>query len=115
VLIDDLKDRGLLESTLIMVLSEFGRTPKINQDVGRDHYADAWSVVMAGAKVRGGTVYGKTDAYGKTVVDGQMNASDLAATLYAAVGIDPRGEYQVGLRPVPRSKEDATVNEDILQ
>ena len=114
VLLTDLKDRGLLDSTLVLVLSEFGRTPEINKDVGRDHFAAAWSMAMAGAGVRGGTVYGKTDADGKAVTDGQANASDLAATVYAAAGLDPRGEYQAGLRPVPRSKEDAKVIREVL-
>jgi len=114
VLLDDLRDRGLLESTLVMVLSEFGRTPVINQDVGRDHFADAWSVALAGGLVRGGAVYGKTDADGKTVTDGEANASDLAATVYAAAGIDPRAEYHAGLRPVPLAKEDARVIEEVL-
>ena len=71
-------------------------------------------MAMAGAGVRGGCVHGKTDADGKTVVDGQANASDLAATIYKAAGLDPRGEYQVGLRPVPRSKEDAKVIKEVL-
>ena len=114
VLLDDLADRGLLDCTTVLVLSEFGRTPAINKDVGRDHFAAAWSAALAGAGVRGGCVYGKTDADGKTVADGQVNASDLAATVYQATGIDPRGEYQSGLRPVPRSKEDARVVEEVL-
>ncbi|WP_020468650.1 DUF1501 domain-containing protein [Zavarzinella formosa] len=115
VLIDDLAARGLLESTLVMVLSEFGRTPVINQDVGRDHFAAAWSVAMAGAGIRGGTIYGQTDADGRAVKDGEANASDLAATIYQAVGIDPRSEYQAGLRPVPLAKEDARVIKEILR
>lgn len=114
VLLDDLHDRGLLRTTLVMVLSEFGRTPAINKDVGRDHYATAWSMALAGAGIRGGVVYGQTDADGKTVKDGQANASDLAATIYQAVGIDPRSEYQVGLRPVPLAREHSRVLEDIL-
>jgi uncharacterized protein (DUF1501 family) len=114
VLLADLKDRGLLDSTLVMVLSEFGRTPVINQDVGRDHFAAAWSVALAGGGIRGGTVYGQTDADGKTVTDREVNASDLAATIYRAAGIDPRSEYYAGLRPVPLAKEDARVIEDIL-
>ena len=115
VLLADLHDRGLLESTLVMVLSEFGRTPVINQDVGRDHFAAAWSVALAGAGVRGGAVYGRTDVDGKTVADGEVNASDLAATIYQAAGIDPRTEYPAGLRPVPLAKEDARVIEEILK
>lgn len=107
VLLDDLGQRGLLDHTLVVVLSEFGRTPKINQDVGRDHYADAWSFVMAGCGVRGGTIYGKTSEDGTTVVDGKANAGDIAATIFQAVGLDPAHHYQVGARPVPRAKEDA--------
>jgi hypothetical protein len=114
VLLADLKDRGLLASTLVLVLSEFGRTPVINKDVGRDHYAAAWSVALAGAGVRAGAVYGKTDADGKTVADGEANAADLAATIYQAAGLDPRAENDAGLRPVPLAREDARVIEDIL-
>ncbi len=113
-LLADLHERGLLKSTLVIVLSEFGRTPVINQDVGRDHYATAWSVALAGSGVRGGTVYGKTDPDGKTVVEGQANASDLAATIYKAAGLDLHKEYQAGLRPVPLAKEDAQPIEGIL-
>src|SRR5262249_30226064 len=82
VLLTDLQDRGVLDSTLIIILSEFGRTPVINRDMGRDHFAAAWSVALAGAGVRGGTIYGTTDDDGKTVKDGEANASDLAATIY---------------------------------
>jgi hypothetical protein len=114
VLLGDLHDRGLLDSTLVLVLSEFGRTPVINQDVGRDHYAAAWSAVLAGAGVRGGTVYGATDADGKAVTDGEVNASDLTATLYQAAGLDPRAEYYAGPRPVPLAKEDSRVIKEIL-
>jgi len=114
VLLADLKDRGLLESTLVFVLSEFGRTPVINKDVGRDHFAAAWSVAMAGAGIRGGTIYGQTDPDGKTVKDGEVTASDLAATMYQAVGIDPRKDYQVGLRPVPLAREKSRIIDEVL-
>ncbi len=114
VLLADLKERGLLDSTLVLVLSEFGRTPKINKDMGRDHYAAAWSFVMAGCGVKGGTIYGKTDADGKTVVDGEANAGDVAATIYKALGIDPEKHYYVGPRPVPLAKEDAKPIQAIL-
>src|SRR4029079_7946239 len=63
-LIDDLKDRGLLEHTLIVTLSEFGRTPGINSSLGRDHFASAWSTTLTGAGIKGGACYGKTDARG---------------------------------------------------
>ena len=114
VLLSDLDDRGLLDSTLVIVLSEFGRTPKVNKDVGRDHYAAAWSCAFAGCGIKGGTIHGKTDDDGKTVADGEANASDVAATIYAALGIDPRKEYHVGLRPVPLAKEDANPIDAIL-
>jgi hypothetical protein len=113
-LLDDLKQRGMLSETLVIVLSEFGRTPEINKDVGRDHYAAAWSVALAGAGVKGGAVYGKTDADGKTVAAGQANASDLAATIYSAAGLNLLKEYQVGPRPVPIVKEDARPIEEVL-
>lgn len=113
-LLTDLEERGLLESTLVMVLSEFGRTPVINKDVGRDHYAAAWSVALAGAGVRGGVIHGRTDDDGKTVADGQVDASDLAATLYRAAGLDLATEYKFGLRPVPIVKEGAKPIEAVL-
>lgn len=114
VLLDDLDDRGLLQDTLVIVLSEFGRTPKINNDVGRDHYAAAWSCAFAGTGIKAGTIHGKTDADGKSVVDGEANASDVAATIYKAVGIDLEHHYFVGQRPVPIAKEDATPIDAIL-
>lgn len=113
-LLDDLDERGLLQSTLVIVLSEFGRTPKINPNVGRDHYAAAWSCAFAGYGIKGGTVYGKTDKDGKTVADGKVTAPDVAATIYKAIGIDPRKDYHVGPRPVPLAKEDAVPVKGIL-
>ena len=113
-LITDLDERGLLESTLVLILSEFGRTPKINKDVGRDHYAAAWSCAFAGCGIKAGTIHGKTDDDGKTVADGEANASDVAATIYKAVGIDPEKHYHVGPRPVPLSKEDSLPIDEIL-
>ncbi len=100
-LLDDLKDRGLLESTLIITLAEFGRTPGINQSLGRDHFASAWSTTLTGCGVVGGSVYGKSDATGNRVIEGEMNAGELFATIYSALGINPRKNYYVGSRPVP--------------
>jgi len=114
VLLDDLDARGLLQSTLVVVLSEFGRTPKINQDLGRDHFADAWSCALAGCGVRAGAIYGQTNVEGTEVTEGQANAGDLAATILQAVGIDPRKEYFAGPRPVPLAKEDAVPLKAIL-
>jgi hypothetical protein len=110
----DLEARGLMESTLIVTLSEFGRTPTINKDVGRDHFASAWSCSLAGCGVRGGAVYGKTDADGKTVADGKVGAGDVTATIYQAMGINPKKNYRVGPRPIPLVPEDAKPIEAIL-
>ncbi|NBO92310.1 MAG: DUF1501 domain-containing protein [Planctomycetia bacterium] len=100
-LIDDLKDRGLLDSTLIITLAEFGRTPQINASLGRDHFASAWSMSMTGCGIKGGACYGKTDALGNKVVDGEIGAGDLFATIYSALGINPKKNYYIGSRPVP--------------
>jgi hypothetical protein len=97
----DLQQRGLLDSTLVITLSEFGRTPRINHSLGRDHFAEAWSCSLAGCGIRGGTVYGKTDKDGQTVTDGKIGAGELTATIFKAVGIDHEKEYQLGARPIP--------------
>ena len=106
-LLDDLKARGLLEHTLVITLGEFGRTPRINGSLGRDHFASAWSCTLSGCGIRGGTVFGETDKDGQTVVDGEMNAGDLFATIFAALGIDHTKEYMVGSRPVPIADFDS--------
>jgi hypothetical protein len=100
-LIDDLKSRGMLENTLIVTLSEFGRTPQINPSLGRDHFASAWSASLTGCGIRGGSVYGKSDPDGKTVVEGEIGAAELFATIFQALGIDHQREYHIGARPVP--------------
>jgi hypothetical protein len=100
-LLDDLGSRGLLEHTLVITLAEFGRTPEINASLGRDHFASAWSATLSGAGVRGGSVHGKTDKNGRSVVDGQIGPAELFATIYQALGIDHQKQYTVGARPVP--------------
>jgi hypothetical protein len=100
-LIDDLKERGLFDHTLIIAMGEFGRTPKINASLGRDHFASAWSVALAGCGVRGGAVYGRTDANGERVADGEIGAGRLFATILEALGIPHDKEHHVGARPVP--------------
>jgi uncharacterized protein (DUF1501 family) len=100
-LIDDLKERGLLDSTLIVTLAEFGRTPQINASLGRDHFASAWSTSLTGCGIKGGACYGKTDALGNKVVDGEIAAGDLFATIYSALGINPKKNYYLGARPIP--------------
>ncbi len=86
-LMRDLSDRGLLESTTILWMGEFGRTPTINPTAGRDHFPGAWSTVLAGGGIAGGQAYGKTNEGGTAVVDGQIGVEDLLATLAEAIGI----------------------------
>jgi hypothetical protein len=100
-LLDDLEARGLLQHTLVITLAEFGRTPNINSQLGRDHFASAWSCTLSGAGIRGGSVYGRTDPSGNRVAEGEVNAARLFATIYRALGISHRKNYYVGSRPVP--------------
>jgi hypothetical protein len=100
-LLDDLQDRGLLEHTLVITLAEFGRTPQINPGLGRDHFATAWSATLSGCGIQGGSVYGKTDAKGEHVVEGEIGAAELFATIYRALGINHQKNYYVGSRPIP--------------
>ncbi|MCA9058161.1 MAG: DUF1501 domain-containing protein, partial [Planctomycetaceae bacterium] len=109
-LMRDLDDRGLLESTTILWMGEFGRTPSINTSAGRDHFPAAWSTVLAGGGIAGGQAYGKTSADGQSVEDGQISVEDLLATLCEAIGIgagatnnDPNG------RPTPIAEGGSAV------
>lgn len=87
-LMDDLKERGLLETTTIVWMGEFGRTPKINQGKGRDHFPNAWSTVIAGGGVKGGQAVGKTSKDGTTVEERPTSTIDFLATVCSALGID---------------------------
>jgi uncharacterized protein (DUF1501 family) len=88
-LLDDLTARGLLDSTVIVWMGEFGRAPKINESSGRDHHPNAWSTVLAGGGLRCGQVIGKTSPDGMAVVERPVSVADLLATVCHAVGIDP--------------------------
>jgi hypothetical protein len=88
-LIEDLEERGLLESTLVVALAEFGRTPKINKQAGRDHWPDCFSMVLAGGGVRGGVVYGASDKIGAYPASDPVTPGDLAATLFWRFGVNP--------------------------
>ncbi len=89
-LVNDLHDRGLIAETLVLAMGEFGRTPKINKDVGRDHWAPAASLLFAGAGVRPGQVIGATDKDGGQVIESPIRPADVAQTVFRALGIDPR-------------------------
>jgi Protein of unknown function (DUF1501) len=88
-LIADLKQRGLLETTLVIALGEFGRTPQINKDAGRDHWSNAMSVLFAGGGTPGGQVVGATDRKGFAAVERVLSPENFASTIYAKLGIDP--------------------------
>jgi hypothetical protein len=92
-LIEDLEQRGLLDSTLVLVLGEFGRTPKINKDAGRDHWSSAMSVLMAGAGIPGGVVVGATDRQGYAAQERVLSPENFVSTVYRKLGIDPDKMY----------------------
>jgi uncharacterized protein (DUF1501 family) len=92
-LLTDLRERGLLETTLVVLMGEFGRTPKINSAGGRDHWPRAGSVCLAGGGVKGGQVIGATDSYGESPADKPVRPEDLAFTILRLLGIDPSKEY----------------------
>jgi uncharacterized protein (DUF1501 family) len=92
-LIKELEARELLSRTLIVCLGEFGRTPAINPQEGRDHHPAAWSAVLVGAGLRGGHVHGKTDPLGESVIEAPVSVPDLFATIATLLGMDPQKTY----------------------
>lgn len=100
-LIDDLAQRGMLESTLVIVISEFGRTPRINHLMGRDHWSKAWSMAMAGCRLHPGAVIGKTNDNGTAVTDREVDARHLFHTYLSALGVDSTANYPGLNRPIP--------------
>ncbi len=99
--VSDIAERGMLDKTLIVVMSEFGRTPNINVYYGRDHWSKSWSIVMAGAKIARGAVYGQTNADGTEVVEGQVDHGQLFHTYLQAVGIDSTESLVIDGREFP--------------
>lgn len=93
-LIEDLEERGLLESTLVVATGEFGRTPTINASAGRDHWPDCYSLILAGGGVRGGQVFGSSDRIGAYPETDPVTPADLAATIFWRFGIDPATEIR---------------------
>jgi hypothetical protein len=88
-LVKDLVQHGLWKNTVVLWLGEFGRTPRINANAGRDHWARCWSVVLGGGGIKGGIAYGSTDSDGTSVKDNQVGVGDLFATVYKGMGLDP--------------------------
>ena len=111
-LITDLEQRGMLDTTLVMISSEFGRTPKINQNAGRDHWPRVFSVVFAGGGFKKGLIYGSSDATGADVEDKPLSVENLAATLYNQIGIDPNMKLETeDKRPVSLVYNGTVMNE----
>jgi hypothetical protein len=113
-LMTDLAQRGLLEHTLIVWMGEIGRTPRINNRSGRDHYVRSWSTALAGCGVKGGLVYGESDIDGVDVKNNPVTEGDFFATIYKALGINPATENFVGVRPIPLAPFGSKVVKDIL-
>ncbi|MBI3863229.1 MAG: DUF1501 domain-containing protein [Planctomycetia bacterium] len=96
-LIEDLDERGLLDTTLVVALGEFGRTPKITEKtVGREHWPDCYSAILAGGGIRGGTIYGASEKLGAYPASDPVTPADLAATIYWRFGVDPETEIHDG-------------------
>jgi uncharacterized protein (DUF1501 family) len=114
MLLEDLAQRGMLESTLVVVMSEFGRTPTINRNFGRDHWSRAWSVALAGCGVRGGAVVGRTNPNGTAVTDRQVGAGHLFHTYFQALGLDSNRNHYVGGRPIAMADPQASAITEIL-
>ena len=110
----DIADRGMLDSTLIVVLSEFGRTPNINMLYGRDHWSKSWSVVMGGCRTPRGFAYGSTSADGTEVVDGQVDHGNLFHTYLQSVGVDSTGSFNIDGRELPMADPAAHAVDELL-
>lgn len=113
-LLDDLHERSLLQNTLVVWMGEVGRTPQINNRVGRDHFVRGWTVVLAGGGAKGGTIYGSTMANGNGVRDNPVTEGDLFATIYTALSINPRVRHFIGTRPIWATPENARVVREVL-
>jgi uncharacterized protein (DUF1501 family) len=113
-LVADLVDRGMWKRTLLVVMAEFGRTPKINKYFGRDHWGHAWSVVLGGCGIQPGAVIGKTNANGTAVSDREVDHGHLFHTYLRAVGVDPAFKFDAGGRPIPIADPAAEAIEELL-
>ena len=113
-LLTDLRDRGLLDKTLVIWAGEIGRTPQINNRAGRDHYVRSWTTALAGCGIRGGLTYGASDEDGMDVKDKPVTEGDFFATIYQALSIDPTMENLAGVRPVPLAPFGSHVVRDLL-
>lgn len=110
----DMAARSMLDNVLIIVMSEFGRTPNINARVGRDHWGTAWSICLGGAGIKKGVAFGKTNDKGTAVVDREVDGGHLFHTYYRAVGLDPTKNFFDEGRPVTKADPKASAITEIL-
>jgi uncharacterized protein (DUF1501 family) len=114
-LVEDLAKTGKLKDTVIVWMGEFGRTPRINQNGGRDHFPRAWSVVVGGGNIKGGVAHGSTNADGTAPQDNPVKIGDLYATLYSGLGLDPTTQVRDNLgRPTAIAGDKATPIKDLV-
>jgi uncharacterized protein (DUF1501 family) len=113
-LLEDLDQRGMLDKTLVVVMSEFGRTPTINRNYGRDHWSRAWSVAMAGCGIRGGVCIGRTNDNGTAVTDRQVNGGHLFHTYFRALGLNSTRNHHHEGRPIPMADPAAAPIGEVL-
>ena len=111
---NDLEERGMLDNTLVMMVTEFGRTPQIQPDNGRDHWPPNWSVVLGGCGIQTGGVLGATNANGTEIVDRPVHVGDMFHTYMRAVGLDPKATQTVGGNKVPIGAPERTAVKELL-
>jgi uncharacterized protein DUF1501 len=113
--IEDLADRGMLDNVLVIAMSEFGRTPRINGHIGRDHWPEAWSVAMAGSGLKRGVVVGQTNEQGTYIMTDEHDIGDLFHTWFSCLGIDTsKVAYDNGGQPLPLAHEDMHAVKELL-
>ncbi len=112
--IEDLQERGMLENVLVIAMSEFGRTPRINGHIGRDHWPEAWSLAMAGAGVKKGIVVGETNAKGTWVESEPYDIGHMFHTWFQALGIDSETEYLNAGQPLPIAHDELFAVKEVL-
>lgn len=114
-LMHDLQERGLLDSTLVVWMGEFGRTPKINENTGRDHFPNAWSTVLAGGPIKGSSVVGRTSDDGMAVEERPVSVPDLLSTVCLTLGVDPMGQNMSNFgRPIRLVEPEAKPIQEII-
>ncbi|HAY81998.1 MAG TPA: DUF1501 domain-containing protein, partial [Planctomycetaceae bacterium] len=113
-LLTDLHDRGLLESTLVMVMSEFGRTPKVNRMYGRDHWGASLSIALGGCGIKPGVVVGKTNDTGTEVADREVDGGHLFHTYFRALGVDTTQTHDVPGSVIPIGDPAAAPIQELL-